>query len=239
MNRADKAIIMAAGTGTRMRPVTETIPKPLIRVNGIRLIDTVIQGLQANGIRDISIVTGYLKEQFSVLSQEYEGIRFIENPWYSTCNNISSLYAAREYLGNCIILDGDQMINHSEILNPCFEQSGYCSAYTQEFTEEWLQTVENGIVTGCSRTGGSRGWQLYGISFWSMEDGRRLKEHLETEFEKKKNRAIYWDDIPMFCYPSEYRLGIRPIKKTDVVEIDSYEELLALDASYAGWKEKR
>ena len=51
MNKAERAIIMAAGLGNRMRPVTLTTPKPLVKVNGVRMIDTVIQGLHENGSR--------------------------------------------------------------------------------------------------------------------------------------------------------------------------------------------
>ena len=56
MNKAERAIIMAAGLGNRMRPVTLTTPKPLVKVNGVRMIDTVIQGLHENGITEIYIV---------------------------------------------------------------------------------------------------------------------------------------------------------------------------------------
>ena len=76
------------------------------------------------------------------------------------------------------------------------------------------------------------GWQLYSISRWSKEDGKRLKHHLEVEFEEKKNRQIYWDDVAMFCYPKEYRLGIRPMHPGDLIEVDNLEELIALDNSY-------
>ena len=90
MFKAERAIIMAAGFGNRMKPVTLTTPKPLVTVNGVRMIDTVIQGLHHNGIREIYVVVGYLKEQFAGLEREYPGLRLIENPYYSTCNNISS-----------------------------------------------------------------------------------------------------------------------------------------------------
>ena len=92
MYKVERAIIMAAGFGSRMSPLTLETPKPLVKVNGTRMIDTVIRGLHENGIYEIYVVVGYLKEQFYDLEKEYEGLKVIENPYYDTCNNISSLY---------------------------------------------------------------------------------------------------------------------------------------------------
>lgn len=234
MHQVKRAIIMAAGTGSRMRPVTEHTPKPLIRVKGVRMIDTVIDALHQNGIFEIYVVVGYLKEQFAGLPAQYPGLRLIENPYYDTCNNISSLYVARKHLEDVIILDGDQIIYDSSILAPEFERSGYNGVWTDNDTDEWLMTVEDGIVTACSRTGGKGGWQLYSISRWSAADGSRLRRHLELEFEEKQNRQIYWDDVALFCHPEDYRLGMRPMEKGSIVEIDSFRELVEADPSYAG-----
>lgn len=235
MHQVKRAIIMAAGTGSRMRPVTETIPKPMIPVKGKRMIDSVIQALHKNGIFEIYVVVGYLKEQFKVLEQEYENLTLIENPYYDTCNNISSLYVAREHLSDVIILDGDQVIFNPAILAPEFERSGYNAVWTDSHTEEWVMTVENGIVTACSRTGGEKGWQLYSISRWSDEDGQKLRRHLEYQFEEKQNRQIYWDDVALFCHPEDYTLGIRQMQAGDIVEIDSFQELVEMDETYKAY----
>lgn len=232
MNQVKRAIIMAAGTGTRMRPVTLHTPKPLISVNGVRMIDTVIQALHANHITEIYVVVGYRKEQFQPLTQQYPGLTLIENPYYDTCNNISSLYMARAYLEDAMILDGDQIIYNKDILRPEFTNSGYNVVWTDTHTDEWLLTVESGIVTHCSRTGGEKGWQLYSISRWSAEDGRKLRRHLEIQFREKQNRQIYWDDVALFCYPEEYRMGIYEMQKGDIVEVDNLRELADLDPSY-------
>ena len=232
MHTVKRAIIMAAGIGKRMNPITLKIPKPLVKVNGIRMIDTVIQALHANDIREIYIVVGYLKEQFESIVQEYEGITLIENPYYNTCNNISSLYVAREHICDAIILDGDQMIYNKDILRKEFSMSGYNANWTDETTDEWLMEIDDDKVVSCSRTGGKKGWQLYSVSRWTYDDGIKLKKHLEYEFEVVKNHQIYWDDVAMFNHFEDFTLGVLPMKKGDILEIDSYEELVSIDDTY-------
>lgn len=238
MHRVERAIIMAAGIGQRLRPVTLATPKPLISVRGTRMIDTIIQGLHQNGITEIYVVVGYLAEQFQSLPQQYPGLTLLENPWYDTCNNIASLYTARAHIENAIILDGDQLIYDASILSPEFQRSGYNAIWTEEETGEWLLTVQDGIVTHCSRTGGSHGWQLYSISRWTAEDGKKLREHLELEFMEKQNRQIYWDDVALFCHPEAYQLGIQPMEKGTLEEIDNLSELMAADTSYRTQEEQ-
>lgn len=231
-NTIERAIIMAAGTGSRMRPLTERTPKPLVKVNGVRMIDTVIHALHENGITEIYVVVGYLKECFQQLPEQYPGLQLIENPYYDTCNNISSLYVARNHINNTIILDGDQIITNAQVLEKNFERSGYNCVWCEGKTEEWLLEMDGGIVRSCSRNGGENGWQLFSVSRWTEEDGQKLKKHLEMEFEEKKNRQIYWDDVALFCYPEQYELGVYPMQYGDVTEIDSLQELCEVDSSY-------
>lgn len=230
MEKINKAIIMAAGLGNRLAPVTNNTPKPMVKVNGIRMIDTIIDALHSNGINEIHIVVGYLKEQVKMLSEKYNNLDFIENPFFERCNNISSLYVARDYISNAFIVDGDQIIDNQSIFNPEFEKSGYCAAWTEE-TNEWLMQVEDNKVLSCSRVGGKEGWQLYGLSMWTNEDGKKLKELVEYEFERG-NDQIYWDDVAMFQHFDKFDLGIRKINHDDLIEIDNFEELIAVDKTY-------
>ena len=147
------------------------------------------------------------------------------------------MYAARDYLENAIILDGDLILYNKDILRPEFEKSGYNAIWTQDYTNEWLMQVKDNHVISCSRDGGKEGWQLFSISRWNKEDGEKLRKHLEIEFVEKNNRQIYWDDVAMFCHFDAYDLGIMEMDEKDVMEIDSLEELIAVDPTYLKYKE--
>ena len=69
--RVKRAVFIAAGFGSRLVPVTLNTPKPLVRVNGRRIIDTLLDAVLAAGIEDIVIVRGYLAEQFDQLLYKY------------------------------------------------------------------------------------------------------------------------------------------------------------------------
>ncbi len=230
MEKINRAIIMAAGLGNRLSPVTNTTPKPLVKVNGVRMIDTIIDALHKNGINEIHIVVGYLKEQFAELNKKYDDIDFIENPYFEKYNNISSLYVAQDYISNAFIIDGDQIVSNSDIFNPEFEKSGYCAAWA-ESTNEWLMQVKDNTVMSCSRKGGKNGWQLYGVSMWTKADGEKLKKFVAQEF-NNGNVSVYWDDVAMFEHFESFDLGIRKIEHGDIIEIDSFDELVAVDSSY-------
>ncbi len=231
MHKVENAIIVAAGKGERMKPLTDITPKPLLKVFGKPIIENTIEVLLRRGIESIYIVIGYKEEQFQYLSEKYP-VTLIVNPDYDTCNNISSLYCARNYLCNSVILDADIWIENDSVIKTSFDYSGYTSLWTSDYSDEWIQYVDkNSFVQECSR-GGANGWILYSISYWSKADCESLKKDLVNEFITNKNTQIYWDDIPMFCCSKHYVLQIKEAKQNDFTEFDSIKELAEYDRSY-------
>lgn len=234
MHLIKRAVIMAAGKGSRLDPLTRTTPKPLIRVNGTRLIDTAIRALRGNGIDEIYVVTGHLKECYAALPEEYPGLTLIENPYYDTCNNISSVFVAREHLSDTIIMDADFLIKNPAILRPEFDRSCYCAKLVEKPNPaEWMLTLdEAGTVISCVTDGSCGTHQLYGISMWTAEDGARLGAQVEEQFLDIKRRDVYWDTLPIFTYAGEYSLGVRVMGHDDITEIDTLEDLAKADGAY-------
>lgn len=232
MHKAERAIIMGAGMGTRLRPATDNLPKPLVRVNGVRIIDTVIGALRANGIREIHIVTGYRAEAWQELLKDDPDLDLIYNPYYAERNNISSMYEAREYLHSCVCVDGDNLIYRPEILMPEFEFSGYAGIPARGQTDEWLMVADENRMVRYTTKGGREGWQLFGVCHLSEEDGLRLRGFLEEEYVRNRRYDIYWDDVAMFLHRDAFRFQVHPIQWGDIQEIDSFEELCELDPGY-------
>lgn len=239
MPSIERAVIIAAGEGRRLRPVTLRTPKPLLPVNGVRFIDTVIGALHDNGIEEIYVVTGYLAEQYSFLPAQYPGVTLLHNPYYASCNNISSAYVARAHLENAIVSEADLILRNPALCSRTFSRSCYC-AFPGVTAGEWGLTLDgNGTVVGCDKAGAAGSHQLIGLSLWTAEDGRRLEKHLVQAFEHEQMTDVYWDELALFTYRDEYALTVREIRHSDIMEIDTLSELAAVDGAYAPYLQNK
>lgn len=228
--RAKRAIFLAAGFGERLIPITLNTPKPLVRVKGTRLIDTMLDAVVAAGIEEIVLVRGYLAEQFDQLLYKYPGIRFVENPIYGESNNISSMMCVRYLLKNAYVFDSDLLLRNPALIT----KYQYCTNYLGvpcEVTDEWIFESKNGAITKMCQ-GGRAGHLVVGISYWSGPDGARMAEHVRQVYESPGGKERFWDQVALDYFPKEYRIAIRECAPGDVLEIDTYAELKKLDSNY-------
>lgn len=229
--RVKRAIIIAAGFGSRLIPVTLETPKPLIRIGGVRVIDTLLDQLVAADITDVYLVRGYKGEMFDCLLEKYPFLKFIDNPLYNTTNNISSVYAAREYIDNTYICEADLYMNRPHIIRKYQYATNYLGAYVQE-TDDWCFYKTNGYISKLS-IGGENCYHMVGISYWDADDARKLAKFVEEVFLSRGGKENYWDNVPLKIHRKDFHIEVRECRKSDVTEIDTYEELLAVDPSYA------
>lgn len=234
---AEKAIILAAGFGSRMAPVTLDRPKPLVRVNGVRIIDTIIDALIEAGIEDITIVRGYKKQSFDELLEKYPFITFVDNDIYDKTNSISSARAAINQLrGGCYICEADLLIANPEVIQRHHTSSDYLGSYAKQ-TDDWcLQEVDGRAVN--YRKGNTNCYNCYGISFWTPEDCDKLRDDIESVWNEDGGKEVFYEFVPLVLRKENYNVKIHECQLGDVVEIDNFYELVALDSSYKGYKSK-
>ena len=115
-----KAVILAAGTASRLRPLTSNTPKCLLKVNGKTLLERTLDNFISNGITEFLIVTGYLQEMIiDFVKNNYPelNVKFLYNKDFSITNNIYSLYLAEEFAcGNDFILSDSDILFSKDII---------------------------------------------------------------------------------------------------------------------------
>ena len=230
--RVKRAIIVAAGFGSRMMPATADRPKPMVRVNGVRIIDTLMDALTAAGITDVTVVGGYQYDKLKDLLGKYPFLRLVENTAYAAENNISSAMCALDQLyGGCYFCEADLYISNPAIITKYQYASNILGSWSLE-TDDWSFKMADGYLTDY-RKGNTYCYNYYGISFWTAEDCEKLRRDFAAVYQDtEKGKEYFWEFIPFVLMKEKYRVEIRPCRKQDIMEIDNYFELQQLDAGY-------
>ncbi len=228
--RVKRAVVFAAGFGSRLVPITLNTPKPLVRVKGKRIIDSLLDALLAAEIEEIYLVRGYLGEQFDQLLYKYPNIKFIENPAYNEANNISSAMCARYLLQGAYLCEADLLLYNPDIITKYQYQSNYLGVPV-DVTDDWCFKCKGDIITKMS-IGGKDCYHMFGISYWDEKDGAKLAGHIEEVYNAPGGHERYWDQVALEYFIDEYNVAVRPCSFEDIVEIDTYRELKQIDETY-------
>ncbi|MEY8562996.1 sugar phosphate nucleotidyltransferase [Eggerthellaceae bacterium 3-80] len=229
--KVKRAVLLASGFGSRLMPATKTTPKPLISVNGVRIIDSILDALEAADVHEIYIVVGYKGEQFEQLKDKYPTIQIIKNPLFDSTNNISSALVAKDHFQNAYVFESDLFVKNPEILPAYQYETNYVGVPVDQ-TPDWCFDVDDEGIIYDLHKGGANCYHMYGISYWDGRDGAQLAQDLPAAFEQDENRQRFWDDVPCVVARDNYTIHVRPVSFEDVDEIDTFDELLALDSSY-------
>lgn len=118
-DRITTALLLAAGTGNRLRPITNSIPKCLIEINGVTILERLMNNLCDSGFKRLIIVVGYLGEKIRRFVDEYDSeltVEFITNPLFLTTNNIYSLWLARNKIRESFLLAESDLVFDASLL---------------------------------------------------------------------------------------------------------------------------
>lgn len=222
--KPQRALILAAGIGMRMIPINSIVPKGMLEVNGEPLIERLIRQLHEVQIKDITIVVGFMKEQYEYLIDKY-GVKLVFNEQYFEKNNLFSVKKVDDLLENSYIIPCDIWCAE----NP-FHQYELYSWYmvSNQVDEESFVRINRKRelkVVHDEETGN----RMIGIAYVCEKEAEQLKQRIEEMIHTKRYYHSFWEEAAiqnskMILYPRE-------VGENAVYEINTLEELRELDGN--------
>lgn len=228
-----KALILAAGLGSRLAPITNTCPKSLVSVNGMPILLKQIAGLTENGITDITVISGYKGEVLeAAVAEQYPKVQIVRNTEYADTNNMYSAWLGRETMaGNdFLMMNADVFFDASVIaalLN--FKAPNAIVTDLGVYLEESMKVIaaEDGRICRISKTISEA--EMLGTSIdvykFSRDGGAaffaKCEEYIVSYNDRKKWSEVALNDILSQVYFEACPLVGRWI------EIDDQDDLTA------------
>ncbi len=201
-----KALILAAGLGTRLRPITDDRPKSMVEVNGKPILFKQVDNLLENGIKDITVIAGYKSEMMiNAIGRHYKDVRIIVNDVYDKTNNMYSAYMASDYMyDEKFLLMNADVFYDSAIIKELIKNEYENSIVVEEgaYNDENMKVVCIGDkITEISKTISEN--DAYGVSIdvykFSKEGSKiffdRIKELIEGRNELNQWTEVALDEI--------------------------------------------
>lgn len=226
---AKRAIILAAGAGTRMAPLSYELPKALLTVRGEVLIERLIRQLHEAGADDIVLVVGYMKESLFYLEDGF-GARIRINTDYADTGSAASLLIARDMLPGAWVCSSDQYFPENPFLGVGDGSLATLVERADPRRELRAEIDGDGRIRALSVQASGR-LILQGPAFFSEEDGRAFARILERESHAPQFPTMLWDQV-YARHAGEIRLRARVLPEDAVHEFKSFNDLVAYDRDF-------
>lgn len=223
--KVDNAIIMAAGRSRRCMPLSNYLPKGLFEIKGDTMVERQIKQLHDAGIKQIIIVVGYLKEKYYEMAKKYKDLIVIDNTEWEEKNNISSIYAAKDYLKNSYICCSDNWFAHNVYCDYVYD-SYYACKYTDEFLDEYCvkATDKEGYMTSVKK-GGEKCWYTIGEAFFNKDFSAKFVDYMVKEYYDPEVKYMLWDDFQI-RHIDDLKLKVKGYSDDECKEFDTTEDIL-------------
>lgn len=229
-----KAVLLAAGLGTRLRPITDEVPKCMVPVNGMPIIEKQIQNLIENNVEEIYVVAGYKREVLKAfLNEKYPFVHVIENDVYDSTNNMFSLYMTMEY-----VRGSEFLLMNSDVFHDACIEDGLIKAeeanmiaceYGRYIEESMKITVNDGVIEHISKQITPEEAFATSIDVYKIgvEAGNILFDMCIDIIENQGNRNS-WTEVALDHIFS--KINFHPYKiEGRWFEIDNHEDLAAAE----------
>jgi choline kinase len=196
-----KAILISAGKGARLYPLTKNTPKCLLQIgNGITILESQLETLKKVGIKDISIITGYLSEQVEAKIKYINdiNIEIIYNPFYEDYNNLYSLWMAKYSMDQEIVtINGDDIFTETaiELLLERDEDIVMSISRKDHYDDDDMKVVTVGervIKVGKQISINECNGESVGIIKYSKKGANLLKNELETMVKSGEHKGSFY-----------------------------------------------
>ena len=225
--KVDNAVIMAAGMSSRFAPLSYEKPKGVLVVKGEVLIERQIRQLQEAGIRDITVVVGYMKEKFFYLQDKF-GVEIVVNEDYYRYNNTSTLIHVLPKLGNTYICSSDNYFTEN-VFEPYVYDAYYAATYFPGPANEWgIKTNRQGLITGINHAPVDM-WCMMGHVYFSRAFSETFKKLLVEQYEKgatheasdparfRHQKKVWGDPVEL---PFENTTALAPSQSEEVLTVN-------------------
>ncbi len=217
------AIILAAGFGMRMVPINTETTKGLLEVNGEPLIERLIKQLHEAGVTNIKVVTGFMKEQYEYLIDEYQ-VKLVVNPVYASKNNLHSVKLVANELSDTYIVPCDIW----SAKNPFSKYEPYSWYMVSNKMDKSSNVRVNRKQELVTVSGETLGNTMIGIAYLTNEDAVIVKDNISKLCQDARHDNDFWETA---LYKGDKMLiTAKEVEETDVVEINTYEQLRELDS---------
>ena len=221
-----RAIILAAGLGTRLRPMTNNTPKALIKVKDKPLVEYQIEYLKEKGIDEIIIVVGYLHEQFDYLKEKYN-VKLVLNDKYAEYNNFYSLYLVKDYLADSYVIDADNYL-FKNMFRTDVTRSTYFSVYRKDCENEWFLLYGDDYKVQDIIVDSKAGRILSGVSFWDKPTAEKIVGFIDKAYNSGDFINLYWDNMVKDNI-NELDVYVEELESNSIYEIDSVKDYKKLE----------
>lgn len=184
------ALLLAAGTGSRLQPLTLDAPKCLTEVGGIPILERLVNNLRAQGFKRLIVVIGHLGDHIQEFLQQHAGdmqVDYVLNPDYRTSNNIYSLWLARQQIREPFLLVESDLVFETSMLDDMLQPDKMAVSRMLP----WMNgtTVELGVEPGlkrrvmafrkgCEICNDARQYKTVNIYSLSLDSWRKIEESL-------------------------------------------------------------